>query len=60
MIVRARKAVMDVPYSPYGLKIAMQQFPNVLAWQNAVISSVQEKVPSNNAILETIPVPETA
>lgn len=51
---------MDVPYSPYGLKIAMQQFPNVLAWQNAVISSVQEKVPSNNAILETIPVPETA
>lgn len=57
--VRTRKAVMDVPYSPYGLKIAMQQFPDVFTWRNTVISSVQEKVPFNYANLETIPVPET-
>ncbi|RCH84218.1 hypothetical protein CU097_007581 [Rhizopus azygosporus] len=57
--VRTPKAVLNVPCSLYGLKIAMPQFPDMFAWCNAVISSVQEKVPCNNNNLETIPVSET-
>jgi hypothetical protein len=55
--VRTRKATLDVPYSPGGLKTAMKQFPNVFSWRNAVIDSVKNAVSFNNANIETIPVP---
>jgi hypothetical protein len=55
--VCTRMATLDVPYSPGGLKAAMQQFPGVFSWRNAVINYVKNTAPFNNANLETIPVP---
>ncbi|KAI9472192.1 MAG: hypothetical protein EXX96DRAFT_489470, partial [Benjaminiella poitrasii] len=51
-----RKTVMGIPYSLNCLKVTMKQFPSVFALCNAVISSVEEKVPPNNANLEIISV----
>lgn len=57
--VRTRKATLDIPYSPGGLKTAVKQFPDVFSWRNTVIGSVKNAVSFNNANIETIPVPST-
>ncbi|KAG1292879.1 hypothetical protein G6F66_006574 [Rhizopus arrhizus] len=57
--VRTRKATLDIPYYPGGLKTAVKQFPDVFSWRNTVIGSVKNAVSFNNANIETIPVPST-
>ncbi|KAL1933498.1 hypothetical protein VTP01DRAFT_7588 [Rhizomucor pusillus] len=57
--IRTRKAELDVPFSPKGLKDAMQEMAKVFAWHNAVISSLDKIVLPRNCSLDTLAVPST-
>jgi hypothetical protein len=51
--VRTRTATMDVPFSPNGLKTAMEQLPAVFTWRDMVIASVKGTVTFGSSNLET-------
>ncbi|KAG1226222.1 hypothetical protein G6F35_003009 [Rhizopus arrhizus] len=57
--VRTRTTTIDVPFSPNGLKTAMEQLPTVFAWRDMVIASVKNTITFSSSNLETIPVPST-